>query len=89
MKDKATYAPIADPDLTCEVFRDYALARGIIVRPIHATVIIMPPLIIEAEDIQFLVSQFREALDQFADYLDRQDVDAAVKKWLKRAYDQA
>lgn len=60
---------IDEPDETCEIFRDYGLAQGIIVRPIGSTIMMCPPLIIETDQVDFLVDRFRAALDQFQSYL--------------------
>ena len=53
-----------------EVFRDFCLGHGIIVRPIHSTVMMTPPLIITREEIDYLLENFLLALDDFSAYLD-------------------
>ncbi len=56
-----------DPDLEeCELFRDRGLANGIITRPIGSTIMLTPPLVITAAEIDFLVDRFAVALEEFA-----------------------
>lgn len=61
---------IENPEETCEMFRDLGLANGIIVRPIDSTIMMCPPLIIECEQVDFLIDQFRRSLDQFQAHLE-------------------
>jgi adenosylmethionine-8-amino-7-oxononanoate aminotransferase len=42
------------------------LAHGIIVRPVHSTVTIAPPLVIRRAEIDFLFERLRLTLDEFA-----------------------
>ncbi len=73
VKDASTMAPLSENDEEiegmCEVFRGYGLKHGIITRPIHWTIVMNPPLILEKKEIDFLLQKFRLALDEFAVYL--------------------
>lgn len=73
VRDNKTLQPLSQDmdeiDSLCEVFRGFCLQQGIIVRPIHSTVMMTPPLIISTEEIDFLIDRFLSALNEFADYL--------------------
>jgi putrescine---pyruvate transaminase len=64
-----TLQPIENADVECEKVRDMGLRRGIIIRPIHSTIAIAPPLIISRSEIDSLIEQVRLSLDDFARYL--------------------
>ncbi len=74
VRDSHTLAPLSENDeeveKLAEIFRDYCLKHGIITRPIHSTIMMTPPLIIEKSEIDFLMQKFRMALDDFANYLE-------------------
>lgn len=65
VRDSTTMEKIVNPDEACEVLRDFGLELGIIMRPIHSTIFLSPPLIISKEQINFLVSNIRIALDRW------------------------
>ncbi|MDC1437036.1 aminotransferase [Gammaproteobacteria bacterium] len=69
VKDSNTMEKISDPDVSCEVLRDFCLDLGIIIRPIHSTIFLSPPLIISKEQIDFLVSNIRTGLNLWAETL--------------------
>ena len=69
VRDSTTMEKIVDPDETCEVLRDFALKLGIIIRPIHSTIFLSPPLIITKIQIDFLVGNIRIALDRWEETL--------------------
>jgi putrescine---pyruvate transaminase len=52
-----------------EILRDFCLSHGIIVRPVFSTILMTPPLIIEKQEIDFLIDNFKLALDDFAELL--------------------
>jgi putrescine aminotransferase len=64
--DRETLEPIDNADEVCEMVRDLGLAHGIIVRPVHSTVTIAPPLVITRVEIDFLFERLRSTLDEFA-----------------------
>ena len=74
VRETASLTPLSEDDeeveRLMEIFRDYCLKHGIIVRPIHSTVMMTPPLIIERNEIDFLCQGLRRALDNFAEYLE-------------------
>ena len=69
VRDSTTMEKIVNPDEACEVLHDFGLELGIIMRPIHSTVFLSPPLIINKEQIDFLVSNLRIALDRWEETL--------------------
>jgi putrescine aminotransferase len=69
VRDRRTLEPIHDPDETCERVREIGMKNGIIVRPIHSTVCLAPPLVISKAEIDSLVEQLRRSLDEFHETL--------------------
>ena len=69
VNDRDTLEPIDNADEVCERVRDLGLAHGIIVRPVHSTVTIAPPLVITRTEIDFLFERLRATLDDFAGIL--------------------
>ena len=73
VRDRETLQPLSEDDEEVErlgeVFRDYCLQHGIITRPIHSTIMMTPPLVINKEEIDFLIDNFYVALDDLAAYL--------------------
>ena len=69
VRDNGTMEPIADEleevERSTDVFRDLCLEQGIIVRPVGATIMLCPPLIITEPEIDFLVDKMQIALNGF------------------------
>jgi len=66
VRSSKTLEPIDNAEEVCEKVRDLGLAHGIIVRPVHSTVTIAPPLVITRAEIDYLVERLRLTLDEFA-----------------------
>jgi putrescine aminotransferase len=73
VRDSSTLEPLSEDmdevERLSEVFRDFCLEHGIIIRPTFSTIIMTPPLIITKDQIDFLIEKFRLALDDFKNYL--------------------
>jgi putrescine aminotransferase len=73
VRDQRTLEPLSDDmdevEQICEVFRDYCLNHGIIIRPIFSTIMMTPPLTISKDEIDFLVEKLELALNDFAAHL--------------------
>jgi putrescine aminotransferase len=73
VRDSSTLEPLSEDmdevERLSEVFRDFCLEHGIIIRPTISTIIMTPPLIITKDQIDFLIEKFRLALDDFKNYL--------------------
>ena len=69
VRNSDTMEKIVNPDEACEVLRDIGLELGFIMRPLHSTLFLSPPLIISKEQIDFLVSNIRTALDRWQETL--------------------
>ena len=73
VRDSSTLEPLSEDmdevEHLSEVFRDFCLEHGIIIRPTFSTIIMTPPLIITKDQIDFLIEKFRFALDDFKNFL--------------------
>jgi putrescine aminotransferase len=64
--DRATLSPLEPAGEAGERFRDHGLRHGIITRPVGETIVLMPPLVISAAEVDTLVGAFGGALDDYA-----------------------
>lgn len=67
--DRDTLTPIEDPMVTCEKFREIGLQEGIIVRPCASTVVLAPPLVITAKEVDELFDGIERALRRFEQHI--------------------
>ena len=73
VRDSSTLEPLSEDmdevERLSEIFRDFCLEHGLIIRPTFSTIIMTPPLIITKDQIDFLIEKFRFALDDFKNFL--------------------
>jgi putrescine aminotransferase len=69
VRDKETLAPLEPAGEVGELYKPLAMAHGVITRPVGETVLVMPPLIIDNQEIDFLVDQMALALDDFREQI--------------------
>ncbi len=74
VRDRRTLEPLSEDmdeiEQLGEVFRDFCLSHGIIIRPIFSTIMMTPPLTISELEIDFLIEKLILALDDFSAYLE-------------------
>lgn len=63
--DSETLEKIENGDELCARVRDIAMSKGLVVRPVGTTLMIAPPLVIDRNQIDFLVETVAESLTEF------------------------
>lgn len=64
VKNKASRHSFADPGEVGLLCRDLCIANGLVMRAVHDTMIVAPPLVISHDQIDELIDKARKALDQ-------------------------